>query len=64
MNKQDMITAPVAVGAVAWSQIHKVVEWIATEAQLILPILGAFWLVIQIAAKIYNTWVKTTEKDK
>ncbi|CTQ53094.1 hypothetical protein LP7551_01615 [Roseibium album] len=64
MNKQDMITAPVAVGAVAWSQVHKVVEWIAIEAQLILPILGAFWLVIQIVAKIYNTWVKTTEKGK
>jgi len=57
MNKQDMITAPVAVGAVAWPQVHKLVEWIAAEAQMILPILGAIWLVVQIAAKVYRTWI-------
>ncbi|MBG6145080.1 hypothetical protein IWQ51_003218 [Labrenzia sp. EL_142] len=58
MNKQDMITAPVAVGAVTWSQTHKVFEWIAAEAQLILPVLGAIWLLVQIIAKIHNTWIK------
>ena len=58
MNKQDMMTAPVAAGAIAWPQIHKQLEWLAAEAQLFLPILGALWLVIQIIAKVYNTWWK------
>lgn len=58
MNKQDMVTAPVAISAIAWPQVHKILEWLAAEAQLILPILGAVWLVIQIVAKIYNTWLR------
>lgn len=58
MNKQDLATAPVAIGAIAWPNIHQFVEWVAAEAQLILPILGAFWLMVQIAAKIHSTWIK------
>jgi hypothetical protein len=64
MNKQDIITAPVAVGALAWTQLHKHLEWIAAEAQLILPILGALWLVIQIVSKVYNMWANTERKGK
>ncbi|MCX2721849.1 hypothetical protein [Roseibium salinum] len=58
MNKQDIVTAPVALGAIAWPQVHKIVEWIAAEAQLVLPILGTLWLLVQIAAKVYTTWIK------
>ena len=58
MNKQDMITAPVAVGAIVWPQLHSQIEWIAAEAQMLLPILGAVWLIIQIVAKIYQTWFR------
>ncbi|MBN9671685.1 hypothetical protein [Roseibium aggregatum] len=58
MTKQDMITAPVAVGALAWPRIHNWIEWLATEAQLVLPVLGAVWLLVQIAAKIHSTWFK------
>jgi len=53
-----MVTAPVAVGAIAWPQVHKLVEWLAAEAQMLLPVLGAIWLVVQIAAKIHSTWLK------
>ncbi|MBO6511858.1 MAG: hypothetical protein JJ979_25810 [Roseibium sp.] len=64
MNKQDMITAPVAIGALTWGQLHRHIEWLSAEAQLVLPILGAIWLVIQIAAKVHNTWVKkSSERD-
>jgi len=58
LNKQDMVTAPVAVGAIAWPQVHTYIESIAAEAQLVLPLLGVIWLVVQILAKIYNTWLK------
>jgi len=58
LTKQDMVTAPVAVGAIAWPQVHKLVEWLAAEAQMLLPVLGAIWLVVQIAAKIHSTWLK------
>ncbi len=60
-----MITAPVALTALSWSQVHKVVEWIAGEAQLVLPVLGAIWLIVQILAKIHSTWFKPfNRKDK
>ena len=58
MTKQDAITAPVAIGALAWPQMYETFEWIALEAQLILPVLGAIWLLVQIIAKIYSTWLK------
>lgn len=58
MNKQDMVTAPVALGAIAWPQVHRIIEWIAAETQLVLPILGTLWLIVQIAAKVYTTWIK------
>ena len=58
MNKQDVITVPVAIGAITWAQIHKYLEWASGEAQLLLPLLGGLWLIVQIAAKIYNTWIK------
>ncbi|MEQ8782502.1 MAG: hypothetical protein RIE06_22785 [Roseibium album] len=63
MNKQDMITAPVAITALTWSQTHRIFEWVAAEAQLVLPILGAIWLIVQILAKIHTTWIKP-KKDK
>lgn len=59
MNKQDMVTAPVAVGAIAWPQVHEFVALIAAEAELVLPVLGAIWLTVQILAKIHNTWLKS-----
>ncbi|KZM47501.1 hypothetical protein OA90_25555 [Labrenzia sp. OB1] len=58
MNKQDLVTVPVAAGAIAWPNIHGVVEFAAREAQLMLPLLGALWLVVQIVAKIHSTWIK------
>lgn len=58
LTKQDGVTAPVALCALAWPRIHETFEWIALEAQLILPVLGAIWLIVQIIAKIYSTWLK------
>ena len=56
MTKQDIVTAPVAVGALAWPRMHQAIEWFANEAQIALPVLGAIWLLVQIISKIYLTW--------
>lgn len=58
MTKQDVATIPVAGIAIAWPRVHDFIQWVAGEAQLLLPILGATWLVVQIAAKVYSTWCK------
>lgn len=58
MTKQDIATIPVASAAVAWPALQDWLHWIAGEAQVILPLLGATWLVVQILAKIYSTWFK------
>lgn len=59
MNLQDKATVPTAAGAVAWPWIHEYLEILAHEAQLILPVLGMIWLSVQIAAKIYQVWIKS-----
>ena len=56
MNRQDLATAPLAVGALAYPVIHDWIEFPSQEAQLWLPILGASWLIIQMVAKIKITW--------
>ncbi len=58
MNVQDKMTIPVAAGALAWPSLHDQIEWLAQEAQIVLPILGTVWITVQIIAKIYQVWFK------
>lgn len=58
MTKQEIATAPVAAAAIFWPKLHEWIAWMASEAQLLLPILGATWLLVQIISKVYSTWWK------
>lgn len=61
MTRQDIATAPIAGVAITYPWIHNWIEFAASEAKLLLPILGAIWLVVQIVAKVKNTWFKSDE---
>lgn len=58
MTKTEAATLPIAAGALAYPTVHAWIEWLSGEAKIVLPILGATWLLVQIMSKIYVTWMK------